>query len=72
MQVEGRKSEREKHFQKSSSSLPLHAQGRRSCTVLFKTAPKMSYDNHYHFIIFITITITTITTIIKKYFSIIY
>jgi hypothetical protein len=39
MQVEGRESEREKHFQKSSSSLPLHAQGRRSCTVSFKTAP---------------------------------
>jgi hypothetical protein len=36
--VEGRESEREKHFQKSSSSLPLHAQGRRSCTVPFKTA----------------------------------
>jgi hypothetical protein len=39
MQVEERESEREKHFQKSSSSLPLHAQGRRSCTVPFKTAP---------------------------------
>jgi hypothetical protein len=38
MQVERRESEREKHFQKSSSSLPLHAQG-RSCTVPFKTAP---------------------------------
>jgi len=36
-QVEGRESEQEKHFQKSSSSLPLHAQGRRR-TVPFKTA----------------------------------
>jgi len=33
VQVEGRESEREKHFQKSFSSLPLHAQGRRSCIV---------------------------------------
>ena len=36
-QVEGRESEWEKHFQKSSSSLPLHTQGRRR-TVPFKMA----------------------------------
>ena len=36
MQVGGRESEREKDFQKSSSSLPLHTQGRRR-TVPFKT-----------------------------------
>jgi hypothetical protein len=28
-----------KNFQKSSSPLSLHSQGRRICTVLFKTAP---------------------------------
>jgi hypothetical protein len=57
VQVEGRESEREKHFQKSFSSLPLHAQGRRSCIVQvffflkkrkgikFGSGLKMSYEN---------------------------
>jgi hypothetical protein len=39
MKWKGEKVSGKNIFKKSSSSLTLHAQGRRSCTVPFKTAP---------------------------------